>query len=146
MTQLAGKVLRPYGSTDLTSMPRTVPEVAPETPPASEVTRLASDLMRPSSPSSSLPSVPEERPLPDPGLASRRPARALAARVETGAATGPEERVRLLYRLAYQREPTPHQLASALALVEAAGAEGVAGPSSTASVRAASPSWRRAAC
>ncbi len=50
-------------------------------------------------------------------------ARALVGLEEFAAAATPEEKVRILYRRAYQREPTPRQLAASLALVRAAEAE-----------------------
>ena len=49
-------------------------------------------------------------------------AKALAARREVAAAPTPAEGVRRLYRLAYQRDPTPEQVRTALAFVERSGA------------------------
>ena len=79
------------------------------------------------------PSVPA-RPGPGPGRPDRDRGRG-----------GPEERVRLLYRRVYQREPTPRQLEAALALVEAAAEEPVAEPPPTAAdwqIRLRPPSIR----
>jgi hypothetical protein len=50
-------------------------------------------------------------------------ARALAGHSAVAAADTPEEKVRHLYRLAYQREPTAHQIRAALALVRDTKAE-----------------------
>ena len=56
-------------------------------------------------------------------------AKALAKHPSVTAAQGPEAKVRQLYRLAYQREPTPGQVRAAVGLVRAveAAAEPVAG-------------------
>jgi hypothetical protein len=50
-------------------------------------------------------------------------ARALAAHESVTTAATPEAKVRQLYRLAYQREPTPEQVRAAVALVREAQAE-----------------------
>ena len=50
-------------------------------------------------------------------------ARALAGHKAVKAASSPEAKVRQLYHLAYQREPTPAQVRAAVALVRAAQAE-----------------------
>ncbi len=63
-------------------------------------------------------------------------ARALVKRDEVTTATDPAEKVRTLYRLAFQREPTALQSKAALQLIEAAQAETSAEPSLTA------PDWQ----
>ncbi|QDV32574.1 PSD1 and planctomycete cytochrome C domain-containing protein [Tautonia plasticadhaerens] len=59
-------------------------------------------------------------------------ARALVDRDEVAKAANDEERVRRLYRAVYQREPTPAQIGSAIALVRASAAEPEVGPPPTA--------------
>jgi hypothetical protein len=59
-------------------------------------------------------------------------ARVLADRDEVAGATGDDDRVRQLYRLVYQRGPTPEQRELAVALVRAAEADPVPGPPATA--------------
>jgi hypothetical protein len=49
-------------------------------------------------------------------------AKALASRSEVAAAASPAEKVQRLYRLAYQRDPTPQQVQTSLLFVEASGA------------------------
>jgi hypothetical protein len=59
-------------------------------------------------------------------------ARVLANRDEVTRSANDEDRVRQLYSLVYQREPTPEQRELAMALVKAAEAEAVPGPPATA--------------